>query len=87
MHPGIPQARERIKEVAHRSLKGFPEAVDKVREVEKKVAHLKAEREMNDSKYQHGLVTAHTGSVYDVPTIADDSTKASENGDSNSYFN
>lgn len=44
------------------------------------------ERELKDSKYQHGLVTAHTGSIYDAP-VNDDSTKASENGDGESYKN
>ena len=48
------------------------------------MAKIKTEKELQPN-YQHGLVTAHTGSVYDVATIADDSTKASENGDNNSY--
>ena len=71
----IPPASIRIQSVNTRSLKGFEARVDEIRENEARFIAQKQAKLEEDHTYQHGLMYANLGSVYDVA-----STKASTDG-------
>lgn len=65
-HPGIPLVTERLKSMMVHKLQNYDMSVDRIKAKDRQFAKVKAEREGSVNGYQHGLITAHVGSIYDV---------------------